>query len=106
MVMKQIEGWLGYLLACWNLPMQAPACRPLWYWVMVASLAIGTLLLLWVCWRVVDYRMKLAAAVKAEERRQAIAPPEVMERFKWAGDEGIEPGEVKPSVRPPLGRPE
>lgn len=77
----------GYLMACRDLPWSATACRPLWSWVATGSMAVGALCVLWAVWKVIDYKIKYRAAVKAEEHRQYIPPPEEMEKVRWIGDD-------------------
>lgn len=70
--MQTPQSWLDLLANCTAQPMSAPACRPFWETVMVASAAIGLLLAAWVLWKFVDHRRQYAAALRAEaERRRA-----------------------------------
>lgn len=105
--MKQLEAWLGYVMACLvDLPMQAPACVPVWYWVMVACLVIGAGTLVWIWRGYRRHRKDIAARKAAEEYAKEVAPPEVMAQHRWAGDDAIAPHDAQLSVRPPLTRPE
>jgi hypothetical protein len=76
----------GYLTACWDLPWAATVCQPLWSKVALSAIAAGALLILWAIWKVIDYKLKYRAAIKAEEQRQYIPPPEEMDKIKWRGD--------------------
>lgn len=97
---QQLQVWFDYLSFCATAAISAPVCRPYWLVVMVCSLTIGLLLIGGAIWKVISYQRKLAAALAAEEQRQAVAPPEVMEQYRWAGD-NIEPGAAQASRRPP-----
>lgn len=87
-ILKSAEQWVLWLQTCLGLPMAAPACRPLWVWVMWASVAVAILATLWTIWKAIDYRRKYDAAIRAQMERERIAEPEVMEsfRFKEVGD--------------------
>lgn len=70
--MQTTPSWFDLLATCTAQPMSAPACRPFWEVVMIASAAVGLLLAAWVIWKFVDHRLKYAAALRAEaERRRA-----------------------------------
>ncbi|MCR4331723.1 MAG: hypothetical protein NUV34_03315 [Sulfuricaulis sp.] len=86
LIVRYWDQVTGYLTACWELPWAAPACAPLWTWVALGSIAIGALAVLWTIWKVVDYKLKYGAALKAEAQRQYIPPPEEMDKMKWGGD--------------------
>lgn len=87
-LIQQADRLFQYVMMCSNLPMTAPACRPLWMIVVYVCAAAGTLLLLWAIWQIISYRLKYAAALRAQAAREAIAAPEVMAsaRFTEAGD--------------------
>ncbi len=78
--LAEFSNWLG---TCMGLPLTTPACRPLWQWLMYVSAGVGAALLLWVIWRIIDYRLKYAAAIRAQIERERIAPPEIMEQVKF-----------------------
>ena len=65
-----LASWWTYIDWCWNADMQAPICRPFWTWVSIGLLALGALLILWLVAKIISYRMKLAAALRAEAERQ------------------------------------
>ena len=90
--MKLIDGWLqvaqqwqAYAAYCAEQPMQTPVCRPFWTWVMTAALVSGVLIVLIVGWKVISYRIKLAAAMRAEEARQYVDVGAIDAR-RWDGD--------------------
>lgn len=87
-LIQMVKNWGLWMADCLAQPMATPVCRPLWEWVMYGSATIGILLILWVAWKVIDYRFKYAAAVRAQMERERVAPPEVIEqhKFKEAGD--------------------
>ena len=65
-----LASWWTYADWCVNADFQAPICKPFWTWGAIALVAIGVLLLVWVAAKIISYRMKLAAALKAEAERQ------------------------------------
>lgn len=77
---------VSWILSCWRSPIGSLACFQFWYWVMVISIVIGLALLLAIAWRIWDYRRKLAAALAAEERRQAV-DHEAIAAMRWTGDD-------------------
>lgn len=87
-LLQSFEGFANWLVTCTGLPIAAPACRPLWEWTMYTSAGLGAVLIAWFIWRVVDYRLKYDAAIRAQAERERVAEPAVMEqhRFKEAGD--------------------
>lgn len=83
--MDTLERWLTYMSYCAGEPMQAPACKPFWTWIMIAVFTIGALLLVAVAWKIVSYKIKLAAALKAERQRAQIDSDAIAAR-SWDGD--------------------
>lgn len=78
----------AYLNQCNALPVNAPACVPLWTLVAYGCMALGAFVLIWSVWQLISYRLKLAAALKAQAERERVADPETMNKHKWseAGD--------------------
>lgn len=87
-LMQMFDDWVRHLGICFNLPMAAPQCRPLWEVVMYACLAVAAVITLWLTWKWIDYRRQYAAALKAQQDREKIAEPEIMQEhlYKEAGD--------------------
>ena len=83
---KAYQQWGAYLLGCLDAPYSAVACRPFWSWVSIGSASLGAIGLLWLIWKFVDYKLKYAAAIRAEIERERIAEPDVMEDAIWKGD--------------------
>ena len=73
--------WWAYIDWCMNAEMQAPICRPFWTWVMIAFLAVGALVTIWVAVKIITYRIKLAAALNAEAERMRIADETTMQAY-------------------------
>jgi len=107
--MDVAKAWLDYLLqwaayasVCIGRPIQAPACRPFWNLAMFAFLGIGALVVLVIAWRVVSYRRKLAAALRAEQDRAKIDHDAIAAR-SWNADKaystGLSAEEVERRVR-------
>jgi len=80
-----LQQWLTYGSYCVEQPMQAPACKPFWTWVMIGVLAFAALMLIVVAWKIVSYKIKLAAALKAEEERGRIDHDAIAAK-SWDGD--------------------
>ena len=72
---KAIQVWSGswwaYADWCLRADIQAPVCKPFWMWASIVLVVTGVLLLAWVAARIISYRRKLAAALKAEAERQS-----------------------------------
>jgi hypothetical protein len=64
--------WWTYIDWCLAADMGAPVCRPFWTWVTIGCGAAGALGLAYALGKFVSYRIKLAAALKAEEERQRV----------------------------------
>lgn len=85
-----------YLSLCIALPMSAPACRSFWEIVMYASAVTGLLLAGWFIWRLIDYRLKYAAALRAQQAREKAAEPAVMRQHTWT-----DPADIAADVTDP-----
>ena len=83
--MDTLERWFAYISYCAGEPMQVPVCKPLWTWTMIAVFTIGALLLIVVVWKIVSYKIRLAAALKAERQRAHIDSDAIAAR-SWDGD--------------------
>jgi len=94
--MQMFERWVDIVAMCTTLPISAPACRPFWENVMYLSAAIGLLLAGWAIWKFVDYRLKYAAALRAQAERERIADPNTMKQHTW-----IEPADIAADVTDP-----
>jgi len=94
--MQMLESWIDLVATCAGLPMSAPACRPFWEYVMYASAAIGLLLAAWVIWKIIDHRLKYAAALRAQAERERVADAETMKQHTW-----IEPADIASDVTDP-----
>jgi len=64
--------WFAYLRACLELPMTAPVCRPAWTLAAIGSAAIAGVLVLWLLWRLIDYKLKVRPALRAQAERDRI----------------------------------
>lgn len=94
--MQIIERWIDITAMCTGLPMSAPACRPFWENVMYASAAIGLLLAAWAIWKFIDHRLKYAAALRAQAKREQVADAETMKQHTW-----VEPADIAADVTDP-----
>ena len=84
---KSLDPIIAYVSFCLAEPMQAPVCRPFWTWVVAGVFAIALLLSLWVVWRVVSYKLKVAAAMKVQQERDRVADEETLAKVRWVGDD-------------------
>lgn len=87
-LLQMLDRWVQWLQMCIGMPMTAPVCRPMWEWVIYIGFAVGGLTLLWVLWKVIDYKLKYAAAIRAQMERDRIADPDEManHRYKEVAD--------------------
>lgn len=83
-LLQTSDNWLDRIAMCINLPMAAPACHSLWATVMYVSAGFGIALAAWAIWKFVDYRMKYAAAMRAQQEREKVADPATMRGHTWA----------------------
>lgn len=83
---KTLEPYLAYAAQCFPLPMQTPACRPFWTWLMIGSFSLSAVIALAIIWKIVSYRLKLAAALRAQEERDRLPDEATMSRVRWPGD--------------------
>jgi hypothetical protein len=75
-----------YIDWCLHGELQAPVCRPFWTWVSIALLGIGAIAVAWAAWKILSYRMKHIAALRAEAERARVADEQTMRAFTWEGD--------------------
>lgn len=103
-----IQQWGAYVLFCIDAPYSALACRSFWNWVVALSWGSGGLLLTWIVWKFVDYKLKYSAALRAQLERERVAEEDVMEKARWKGDDVILDGasnsDVAGEIRAALAR--
>lgn len=87
-LLAMLSRWKQLIETCPYWPLSTPGCRGFWEFTAIAMLVIGVLVLLWVIWKLVGYELKFRAALRAQAQREAVAPPEIMDayKFKEAGD--------------------
>jgi hypothetical protein len=83
--LKVAQQWHAYATHCAGQPMQVPVCRPFWTWVMTAAFVFSALTVLIVGWKIISYRMKLAAALRPDAARQYVDVGAIDAR-RWDGD--------------------
>lgn len=83
---KALEPFFVYVSYCFPQPIQTPVCRPFWTWLIIGSFAFSALTVLIVIWKIVSFKLKLAAALRAQEERDRMPDDETMSRVRWAGD--------------------
>lgn len=94
--LQMFERWLDTIGLCGTLPMSAPACHPFWQAVMYASAAIGIVLAGGFIWKLVDFRMKHAAALRAQRERERVAGEAEMRAHTR-----VEPADIAADVTDP-----
>jgi len=95
-LMQMFERWIDFLSMCTTLPISAPACRPLWEPVMYTSATISLLPAGWFIWKLIEHRMKFAAALRAQQERERIADAITMRDHTWT-----EPADIASDVTDP-----
>lgn len=95
-LMEMFDRWADYLGMCATLPISAPACYSLWQTVMYASAAIGLLLVSGFIWKLIDHKLKLAAALRAQQERERVADQTTMREHTW-----VEPADIAADVTDP-----
>ena len=88
------KSW-AYFDWCLNADIQMPVCRPFWMWVMFALLGVGALAVVWITIEAISYRLKLAAALRAEAYRASVADEDTMRAHRWEGDKAYQ-GDLPP----------
>lgn len=83
--LKILKQWVAYFSYCFEQPIQTPVCKPFWTWVMVGLFVIGAFAAVVIVWKVVSYKLKLAAALRAQAERERV-DHDAIEAGKWDGD--------------------
>ena len=95
-LLQMFDRGFDFLCMCATLPISAPVCHPLWEPVMYGSAALGVLLAGWFIWKLIDHKLKLAAALRAEQERQSVADAATMREHTW-----VEPADIAADVTDP-----
>lgn len=85
-LLQLLDRWIDTIGRCMSTPMSMPSCRPFWEYVMYASAAVGTVLLLWAGWKVADYLMLQLAERSERLQRERVADQETMRKHVWNDD--------------------
>ena len=83
--LKVLQQWVTYISYCVEQPVQTPICEPFWTWAMIGLFAIGVLAAIVIVWKIISYKFKLAAALRAQEERERI-DHDAIEAGRWDGD--------------------
>jgi len=83
--LKVLQQWVTYISYCVEQPVQTPICEPFWTWAMIGLFAIGVLAAIVIVWKIISYKFKLAAALRAQEERERV-DHDAIEAGKWDGD--------------------
>jgi hypothetical protein len=84
-----ISQWLTYISGCAGADLQVPTCKPFWTWIAIGTVALGLLVVIWAAARLVSYKLKYAAARRAEEARMKVADEETLRKALWVGDRAL-----------------
>ena len=101
--LKVLQQWGAYVSYCFEQPIQTPICKPFWTWAMIGLSAFSALMALVIVWKVISYKRKLAAALRAQAERERI-DEDAIEAKKWEGDKAYRtdvysPDEIDGRVR-------
>ena len=58
----------------------------------MAAFSVALVVALALLWRFVRYRMKLAAALRAQQERERIADPDTISRYRWVEQDVVAEG--------------
>ena len=83
--MSTLEQWFAYISHCAGESLQAPVCRPFWTWVVALATLFLALIAAALAWKIVAYRIKLAAARRAETERNRVDSAAIA-ATSWDGD--------------------
>lgn len=83
--LKVLQQWVVYFSYCFEQPIQTTICKPFWTWAMIGLLAFGALAAIVIVWKIISYKIKLAAALRAQAKRERI-DHDAIEAGKWEGD--------------------
>lgn len=83
--MRTLEQWFAYVSYCVAEPMQAPVCGPFWSWMVALATLCMALIAAVLAWKIVAYRMKLAAARRAQKERDRVDSDAIAAR-SWDGN--------------------
>jgi len=83
--LKVLQQWVAYVSYCVEQPMQTPICKPFWTWAMIGLFAVGALTAIVVVWKVMSYKLKLAAALRAQAERERV-DHDAIDAGRWNGD--------------------
>ncbi len=84
---ERLGRMLVYAQFCAESEMRAPVCRDFWTWGVIASIAVATLVLLYIARRILKQQLEFRRNKKRLAARAIIAPDEVIQAVAWRGDE-------------------
>ena len=84
-VQAWIEPWLAYLNYCFNHEPFSPVCGAFWQRAIIGVVIIGVIVVCGAALKYFSYRRKYAAALRAEEERNAI-DEEAIKAHSWTGE--------------------
>ena len=93
-----VSRWLDYVSQCAGAELHAPACTPFWTWIAIGATVSGLLAVIWALAKLVSYKLKVAAALRAEETRMRVADANTMENALWEGERAYPKDEGGDSV--------
>ena len=84
-----ISPWITYYVFCIDAVYTAPACRSFWNWIVIVSWGLAGVIVLWFLWKFIDYKLKYAAAIRAQLERERIAEHDIIESVRWVGNDPV-----------------
>lgn len=82
-----LNRWFDHIGHCMALPIATPACRSFWEYAMYVSAALGVMLVTWILWKRIGYRMTARLRAQHEHSRPVTAAP--LREPSWSEAENI-----------------
>jgi len=93
--LKVLQQWVAYASYCIEQPIQTPICKPFWTWIMISLFAFGAVVAIVIVWKVISYKLKLVAALRAQAERDRV-DPDAIETAKWDDGKAYSTDEYSP----------
>ena len=81
-LLQLLDRWIETIGRCMTTPLSMPSCKPFWEYVLYASAAVGTVLLLWAGWKMVE---------KFDDNRLRVKRPASAQRSDYNLPPGFDP---------------
>ncbi len=84
-----LSRWFDHVSHCVAMPIATPACRSFWEYAMYVSAAFGVMLVAWIIWKRIGYRMKYTAALRAQSEQSSPINATPLREPSWSEAENI-----------------